>query len=276
MARRRRTRSPFSLFAFQDIITSVMGIVLLLSLLMALMVIRAPPAASQDDPDSTTTPEELQRQIAEMERDLEATRRENDARRSYLAAIAGKTPKQLAEQADLAEREAAELGRQVAALQARRDAAQADLKDKSQEQQRATAEQQQDLARLQRQASALADELAKMRSEHRVFYNLAELGGRQAWLVELSAERILMAPLGRQGRPEIIEAGGAAANVRRLRTWLNSRDRSANHYLLLVKPSAAEQFKELQSYVDDGNFHYGFDLLGEGESAVDPEKGAAL
>ena len=50
MSRRRRRSAPFSLFAFQDIITSVTGIMLVITMLLALELLErtdvAPPQAT--------------------------------------------------------------------------------------------------------------------------------------------------------------------------------------------------------------------------------------
>src|SRR5215469_14253246 len=61
---RRRTSSPISLFSFQDIITSVVGVVILITLLLLLQLISQMLAAL---PAPAMTVQELQKQVSDIQ-----------------------------------------------------------------------------------------------------------------------------------------------------------------------------------------------------------------
>ena len=63
MTRRRKTQTPFSLFAFQDIITSITGIMILITLLIALELVHSRENSPQHQtPQLNTT---IQKQLQE-------------------------------------------------------------------------------------------------------------------------------------------------------------------------------------------------------------------
>src|SRR5262245_5426312 len=86
MSRRGRGGTPISLFSFQDIITSVTGIMILVTLILALDVIRR----RQGAPDTQTAALTLELQQAasqaqQVQTTLAATRRQIDELRQQLA-----------------------------------------------------------------------------------------------------------------------------------------------------------------------------------------------
>ena len=83
-ARRNSNRAAFSLFAFQDIITSVTAIMVLLLLILALELVSRVANVGVSE-EHRKAAQQLRASISEIEAELEAKRAQVDAQRSLAA-----------------------------------------------------------------------------------------------------------------------------------------------------------------------------------------------
>ena len=74
MARKGTEGSAISLFSFQDIITSITGIMFLVVLLLVLIMITSKVSTAQDKKQSNESVKELQKELAELKNKLQALR----------------------------------------------------------------------------------------------------------------------------------------------------------------------------------------------------------
>ena len=77
--RRRRSGSPFSLFSFQDAITSVCGVIVLITLLMALDLTRRATEETAPSAVARERVEETERRIEELRNNLSSVQATLDA-----------------------------------------------------------------------------------------------------------------------------------------------------------------------------------------------------
>lgn len=269
---RRRTSARISFFSFQDIITSVTGIMILVALLMGLELSQrrmAAPAAEATAIASDLRPavEAAEREIRQLERRL---------------ASGGDKAKQLAAvdsdrlQASLADlrRQTPEMVNDVAALNAQLARARERLRQ---------AQAKRDSSKTERdQADQLAKQLAdaegrtkKLRTTNRVIYNRPPNAAKTPWLVEVTAKQISAAPVGKSQRPVVFAAAGGDP-IDAFCAWAKGRDSDSEYFLLIVKPDGIDAFFYLRDDLTKLGFELGFDVAAADQTVIDPETGAGI
>jgi TolA-binding protein len=268
MSPRERRAPPISLFSFQDIITSVTGVMVFLTLFLALELTHRMQAAP---PESTA---ELNRQIADALRQADAMERRHRENLETIRELRDRIQagqKRIVQTARFdPERNRAELAylrQSNQHLEAELRALQSQLEESRQRhediQNRATKEH--DDARravdeLHVKRQALLSELDQLKNSNRVVYNVAQDTGKQPWLVEIGATGFLAAA------PDQTSAGRHFGSLTEFLTWINGRDPSREFIVFLVKPSGVEAFDRARRELS--RFQIGFDLLAEEQSAV--------
>jgi hypothetical protein len=252
--RRRRIKSDanVSFFAFQDIITSVSGILILIVLMMVLMLRTPSGGVAPVEPSETRSPEELAKlietaigKIRELAADDLETGGETVA---GLEAAIARLEKELDEEGDPLRRAllreveaaAAELARireQLAASEAARETARAEL--------------------------AIAERAEFLRDNQ---------DASQVWLRFNPTEKI----------PVILELSGAGAVLRdirkadfreniaaaalsgRIRELAGRHDRGSAYFVFFIRPSGVGQVAELREVLSEEGFSLGYRPLAEG------------
>lgn len=265
--RRRRHDSRFSLFAFQDIITSVTGIMILITLVLAIELIERTESSPKQMTSQTI--EQLEAQLAENQAEikrLEAIQAAAGASNSRLAAIDEETLRRrlatrreqnsvLAEKIARAERAREKAQRRKSELDAQ------NLKSRVTEERR-----QQEL---KRKIAETRTSIKKLVSGKLIVFNPAKGISKNMWVAQISARQILVAPLGRSSRPaSYSDAAGFQA-------WMSMRDATADYVLLVVKPDGITLFTTIREQLRSRGFAVGYDLIAADQSAVDPQHGAA-
>ena len=268
MARRARTGAPpFSLFAFQDIITCVMGIMLLLTLMMSLQV-NVSHGTGMDDAMQTT--------VTKLTGESQLLLRDT-------AALEARVQEQLAVMNSSALLEASILMKSRDQLSANMRAAQTDL-TRVQELSEASAERlkavgtqfqvrqgdAEEARRLQQEIEEIQKQLQELRSGDRKVYNSHDSSAKTCWLVELSAaDEIKVAELGQLRPPRVF------TNIDQLLTWLKAVNSNDVAFMILLKPDAAPVFDQVTETLIPLGKPFGFDLLPQEASAFDePTEGA--
>jgi hypothetical protein len=264
--------APFSLLAFQDIITSVSGILIFTTLLLALDLTERDLSRR---PDATGGDAELARAVAEAEarRDAMAARLAEAGSRAEDAVrrLRPDAPRQVEALAGaVADAEA-----EVSALE---ETAREASREKTQAEDQATGRSE-DRERLRRQLEDLArlrQELQALRDPRRVAYAFDDQARRQGWLVEVDGDRIAAAPLDRPARPQVFDASGlfgdraAAAFL----DWSRARPASERYFLLVVRPSGRDRYDAISEAFRRDDVPFGFDLIAPGQHVLDPQRGA--
>ncbi|MGC1272322.1 MAG: hypothetical protein WBC44_01340 [Planctomycetaceae bacterium] len=264
---RGRSGPVVSLFAFQDIITSVSGILIVVVLLMALELIEQPEAdASSPSADARSMTEALTAAEAERESLKSLLDDETDAVEAAAGTSAGELARQIAD----SEAEIQRLDVQIHNLQSDAealDAAAAALEVKQFDAADVLAE----IEQLGRRADALRSEVESTRKDDRIVYAFPRGVNKSGWLVVLNADDIAVAPIGVVARPTWFRGESTAAEE--FLDW--SKARPADYFLLLIRPAGIDDFDAVEEDFRDRSVEYGFDVLGERATVLHPERGAA-
>ncbi len=262
--RRRSIGSPrFSLLAFQDIITAITGIILLITLLMALSAADIQVATPSESTEQLL--EEIQQQIDATEAKISELRLAADA--TSHDPLAMQSPDQLRERLS-------GLAQAIAREQERRDELQVQLDrtaDRKEQVDREELRRSDELARLQQLKTEIDEDrrrLAAMRESNRVIYNLQQEVRGTAWLAELTADSVLIARFDAQSAPRRFPSLTA------FYAWVESLPIRDHYLMLLIKPQAAEVYEDVLKRLDRRGINYGYDIIPKNQSAIDATSGA--
>lgn len=272
MARRRGNSVSISLFAFQDIITSVCGILLFITLLLAVELSQRQDG--RPDLPIERVSEDLVRAVdeAKIERDRLVRTTQQQAATLTLAADRS---------LDEVEREVRSLSgtiggreRDLEELRQRREHTERrQIESESREPQRSDL----DLRRhaLEARVKILEQELQEAREQDRVVLDITGVPGGSGWVVDLGTDQIQVAPIETAAPPRTFRPGLAVIGTsaeQQLLTWLDA-EAPGQYVLLLVRPGAQDRFDTLESHCKSTGRPYGFDLIGSRQTVFDPQRG---
>lgn len=261
MSRRGKNKSTFSLFVFQDIIMSVTGIMILITLILSLEMMER----QEMSPRERTS--EIISQLKEAVGEVEGLEKQFNTGKAQLADLTRFSPSHL--QAQISE-----LTELTEVLQTENESIAEDqqktevAKNKAVAQQDQLRAEQKTIEEIQQQIQSMKERLAKMKQENRVIFNPAEGSSKTPWLVELTTNKISVAEMGKTQVPFQF------SDVNHFEDWLTGRNPGTQYFVLLVKPDGIEQFNSLLPILKEKNYDVGFDLLSANQSAIDPQTGA--
>ena len=270
--KRRSQGAAFSLFAFQDIITSICGIVVLITLMLSLeLSLRVLAEASGNDAlqskqkydEIKTTIEVMKQNIAETQAQIEAvnaaaptdtleqtTAQLEDANARLAVTIAGN------------QQRLDELTRTLKQSEARLHKArllEVDIDRMSKEKTRLV-QQQQDLTRQAKQLDATAQSIEKRKG---LYYGKSVDPNRRPWLADVQGDKIIARSLSADGQdPDLIFKGGEKKLVKDFSIWCKELNISTEYVLFVIRPSGHSVYNELKGTLPRG-LRYGIDLIGE-------------
>jgi predicted RNase H-like nuclease (RuvC/YqgF family) len=264
MSRRNRQENPISLFSFQDIVTSVTGILILLAIMLAISVITqgATPAGQTETVDAREL-QETKSRLEEMVKSLEVRMKSNQAAvNSWLGAT-----KEELEQQQASYQAAARITEESI----RRLQSEVARTDETVKQFIADPEVQATNALVQELKKKLAEaqkELDALRSGSRVFYNF-RTGDRTAWMVQITGGEILACRANERAKAKVFRTAGE------LLTFARGLPASEQYLVLVVRPSGLAAFDQIKEQCDEEEIDVGVELIGEQQVVVDREMGAA-
>lgn len=253
---RRKESAPFSLFAFQDVITSVCGVVVLVTLILALELTRrvvddSPTPPTSNATEARETREQIERlrvKLASIESSVTTTDPVDatpnvslDEARSKLTSA-----KTLLEAAKEERRTLREERVRAEKLESSFSAREAKIEE---------------LKRLQsaskeelRAATSSSDETP---DERRILYETAKETRETPWYVDISGGRVVVwSTSTAEERKEFLSAVDFL-------TWAQERPRAKEYFVLIVRPSGAEWFDLISYSLEDLGYKIGVDLIGE-------------
>ena len=255
MSRRDRP-SPFSLFSFQDIITGLCGIVILLVLVMVIDLVARrdavpSPPVSDAPVDATASEALLRAEIAALE---EAIAKAREALAKRRVATAGGVS---AERLEEANRDFSEREKEIAALLSQVDA----LKTRLEKARDVDARSKKVLLEMENTRRELERSLAAMRDRKGVTL-IPERGNLKSPVyIVLGQERVeIHRPLDKGARAVRAPRRDVAETVRSV---LSKLDRSTHTVVLLVRPSGASDMMPVAELVKGMGFACGRDPLEE-------------
>lgn len=269
MSRRKRSNhARFSLFVFQDIITCVMGIMLLLTLMMCLQITSV--VASADAPPAAKMVNELKQQAAALAAEIAELESEATEQMLLLESGAIDDPDLLRNRSltlknenDLAKTDISGLWEQSVSEES--------VLGKLKKTRTERAGQITETRRLKQVHSELTRKLQEVKSGRRIVYNAHDSNSSSCWLIELTDETTFAAAeLGKRKAPKKFQT------VISLKGWIEQQHRQGSVFLLVVKPSAANVLDSLTDDLRKANVVFGFDLLPQEKTAIDPVVGAVV
>ena len=251
---RRRQRVRFSLFAFQDIITGLCGVLILLVILMLVDFVTAPEHNAEEPPtteESEVSLESLRLEITQLEKELAKAR--ESARNAIVSVRDAAAPevaaKLTAEMSDK-EKELAALASQVADLKTRVAAArEADARNKKK------------LREMEETRRILEGKLASMRDKKGVTL-IPERGSFKSpiYIICGRGGAEIVRPLKKSSKGKWVARGQLRHGVTR---ELEELDHTTHTVVLLVRPSGVDMMGELSDLVKSLGFSFGRDPLEE-------------
>lgn len=255
-----------SLFAFQDIVTSITGIILLIAMAMAIQVAQAPARekAGMDAEEYGTLTERL----ASLRQQIEAKQAEVSANNAVMEQTATIGPsgsetdlEKLRAESDRLDAQVAAQREQLALDQSRESKARAELDSIK------TA---MGSDEMDRKVAETKSQIAQLRQSNRILFNRPPASRGRLMIAELFRDRILIATAGVSERPTVHTGPSYAAKA------IKQVDRSprGTAWMLFAHPGSTEALKEIRAKLSSVGQSTGFDLLPDGVSVLDPETGA--
>lgn len=263
MARRRRkNHATVSLFAFQDVMAAVIGVLFFVVLLLALNLVDAGSlaASASANAPSPEALEQLRHQVTILKQQRSDLEQQGEQ-------AAGRTERVLrgGERAELEE-----LLRLDASLKALYKRIQEVEEGKRQAALRKIAPQVAELQRRKRELAAIEKALERRKHDDqskthpRVTYILqAGPDGVIPWLVEISGRSLRAAP--KDGGSAVVDFAAPTHELRQklFLAWARQQDTATHYFVLLIKPSGSDYAYPLGKALRTMGFQIGTDLLPE-------------
>lgn len=276
MSRRNRNQTAFSLFAFQDIITSVTGIMILVTLILALELLQRKEGQAKDDTETVTEEikasiadaEELDRTLAENEEVIKRIKKQIESGQAQLSELAKYDIRQVESQIKNMKEVNEQFEKDKVRLEMSKEETEKRLKELEQRKQQ-RADDPETLQNLQEKIRQMEEELKKLKDENRVVYNPAEGDSKQPMLVQFEGEQIMTAKMGSDDGTQTF------ASADDFYAWAVRQDSNSIYFVLLVKPQGIENFLKLKTALKSEGFDVGSDLLQKDQTALDLGTGGA-
>lgn len=264
----RKSQGPsVSFFAFQDIITAVVGIFVLITLIMIIeLVSKAETTSSRIE----TNVESLKQLSSSLEKNREKLSQQ--LRELTLAAEDSRGANGL--HPEFQERE---LQKQLTALNEQKQDLSESVEDLEHQLSisqalNQTLSRQWDVSRaevkrvddLQSKIDELENRLQRIQSEDPMVFRAEKLQGRTIVIFDLHPDRVEIASL-EAGRRETFKGTNSVAAVQ---NWIRSQNLNQIHILVFVRPKTEKLFSEIQDTLKGHSASFGFDVLGANKKIV--------
>jgi len=255
---RGRRQSPLSLFSFQDIITSITGIMILVVMMLVLQVVRQKSREASAETRPETASSVIQSEISTLRAKKQRLAREVETRQAAVSRLLEADPQQLEQRLRQEQDKLARLRTRLAELnvtldQRRKGSGKAGRNTLLDEQER----------------KRLKERLARLQRENRVTFEF-EQAPKTPVLVQCSGKSIEVKLL---DEPPSIESfsspeAGHAAFSARFQQWAAGLKREQCSFVVLVKPSSAEYAVQVINALHTAGFDVGYEPLEEERTAV--------
>jgi hypothetical protein len=261
----RRTELKISLFSFQDIITSVTGVMILLTLLLALELVEN----AQQSPAIQTTElvNDLQEQIAVASAELEDLKKRINASSTELS-------QSTTTDKDAIKLEIQELQKKIAEMNLNQDNLNK-KKDNLTKTKKKLEVTKKSLKEMEAERKTLEDEIKK--ANERLFkigdgvmvlVEPRKNDRRDPWTVEFFGSKIMVSSVGTTVRQD------SFSKVSMFQNWLNNKKPREVYFYLLVHEDGIEHFRQVKVDLLNKGYDYGIDLLLPNQTAMDSQQGA--
>jgi hypothetical protein len=266
--RKRKNDSRFSLFVFQDIITCVMGIMLLVTMMMCLQITAVIASAKQTPAEETIR--HMRQQAAALSAEIASLQSTVDENASLLNSGAINDPDLLRDRSVTLENDKQLARVDVKALW-EQQTSELRVLDELKKTVRHRSDQVRQTESLKQDNKNIDKKVKKLQRGDRVVYNAHTSDSETCWLVEMiTTTEFLAAELGQRHQPREFSSRSE------LTSWILQRHQTGTVFMLIVKPAAADVLEQLTTDLRAQNVNFGFDLLPQDKVAIDPVSGASI
>lgn len=276
MSKRRRKSGPgLTLFAFQDIIMSTSGIIIMIVLLLTLELVERKTSGSQ-----SVAPFEIRKIADEIELietkiiSLQERLKQSD---EIVQTASDLSPGDLRRQIDELQGQSDALTQTVNKLQVEWKAASSRNGRLTQEQ-RELLSTRKTLAGLKREQSRIQAEIETLVTENRPIFKFPQRDRRSGWLTVVASDKVQVAPLEKAARPVTFQSKPGLLNSRNAAElflqWIDAENATSAYFFLIVRPDGVEAFTQIAEKLDQRSIRYGFDLTGQDQVILNAERGA--
>jgi len=284
---RRQRRAPLSLFSFQDIITSVTAIMILLVLILTLELVTRAQRQGVAAEDRQVA-RELRESVATLQSQADALRTEQEEAARTARRAAGLSLAEIHTRHEEAERTVRLLSEENRVLGARVRAVRAEQRTAEREVLAAKASVAADVALHASAMDSRAAEMeeANLRERHRqdesrrserppsggtLVFNQDPDNTRSPMLLDVAANGItVLAEDGGNPRQFAWRSGVPPADFRR---WLSSLNASTEYVVIMLRPSGIDHHDMVRDAVTSAGLDVGLELVGESMRVVLPAAG---
>lgn len=260
MGKRRSTSNSVSFFAFQDIITSVVGIFVLITLIMAIELAQSVADASEASSEGVSA--DLLKSLASLEAGIAEMQAEFDALSSAQNAASGLNRfnrEQALKDAQLRLQQIEQRSARVE--QDLDDAKQSLVEAKKIEAQllvqgQAAEAEREEMKRLQDKRKELERYSAILEIDKPLIFRDQTQEGRSVVLVKLDNDEILVADSESATTQKFLGSTRKAT----FSAWLIKTQLSSRQFLVIVKPAGVDDFEEIKNSLDEARAIWGFDV----------------
>ncbi|MBE6367714.1 MAG: hypothetical protein E7052_07405 [Lentisphaerae bacterium] len=273
MARRNDESSPVSLFSFQDIITSITGIMFLVVLLLVVMMLNKHIAQLSEKPPEI---QQLQDELSQMKKQLQELQTLHGNLDSELNELQKLSPEALERKLTEERRKIHELRtvwhnkqQMLARLQYQYQEMQDSLRKLKQQQlaeQTRSGQLQNQITETQQQIKI--KELEIKQKERLLKYTIANHGSKQPLLIELNRDGVQIFDIAQQKRYDLRSSGDAASSIERLPALLGAYSSSQYYFSAAIAPNGFAHAEKLLTLLKHHNFERGFEILPDNKTSI--------
>ncbi len=250
-------------FAFQDIITAVVGIFILITLTLILELNQRVESAS-DAPESANP--NIEQEVVDLDHQTANLQRQYDLRLQQLAdmseiTVLNRDQKIQEAKADrmAAEQQLANLIKMLAAINQQienQNESNTELESEASQ----LSEQKKKIEQLETILAKLANQKNQIKGEEGLLYRDQVDSTNYVCLVQLNGAGVKI----KDAANQLVKT---LSNARGFASWLRTNTPRGRHFLILLEPSGERHFEDIREQLQDANAIYGIDLVEDGHEA---------
>lgn len=252
--RKKSTGNPISLFAFQDIITAVIGIILLLVLLMCLCLVQLPEPVGQGNLADALESANLE--LGELNKELEKIRSEapNNASELMLLSETEIENRINANKENLKnlKNEKTNLETEIKTSTTSIENLKTALEEKKPDQL--------ELQRLTNRLNRVQKELQSIKDNNQRFFNFNS-SSQLPWIIDLRADMYLIARANSKAKPTVFQQTNHLSRANRLLEWIKAQGIEMEYFLLVARDKTVDGFGRIEKELQKSGANLGVDLV---------------
>ncbi len=278
MAREKDGDSAISLFSFQDIITSITGIMFLVVLLLMLMMLTS--HIPQKNQTATASSKELQKELLELKEKIKALQASQKTLDDEINKLKKLSPEELERLKEL-------LRQQIRDQQEKLEVVRIAVARKKLEQQKMqpileklSAEDQiqsKTISTVEKQLAELTPKLKKLEQEMQIRKRVMKFSvktptSRKPVIAELGKDGVKIIDINRQTTLDLRVKGDPLESIRKLENHLSTLNNNEYYFSLAIKPAGFKHAYRVIKVFSDNNFERGLEILPDDNTSLSGEQ----